>query len=59
MCAQHDEQKSHQAEVERMSLHNKTKSNTTRTLHSKCGGYMGGRLLFLPGEVSWTWENRV
>jgi len=42
-----------------MSLHNKTKSNTTRTLHSKCGGCMGGRLLLLPGEVSWTWENRV
>ncbi|EQB21448.1 hypothetical protein UNSWDHB_1216 [Dehalobacter sp. UNSWDHB] len=23
------------------SLLNKTKSNTTRTLYSKCGGYMG------------------
>lgn len=38
---------------------NKTKSNTTRTLHSKCGGYMGGRLLSLPGEISWTRGNRV
>ena len=29
---------------------------TVRTLYSKCGGYMGGRLLFLPGEV---WRQAV
>lgn len=32
-------------------MQTKTKSDTTRTLYSKCGGYMGRRLLFLPGEV--------
>ena len=26
------------------------KSTTTRALLGKCGGYMGGRLLFLPGR---------
>ena len=36
-----------------MSLQTKTKSNTTRALYSRCGGYMGGRLLFLPGEISY------
>lgn len=32
-----------------MSLLNKTKSNTARTLHCKCDRYVGGRLLLLPG----------
>ena len=28
-----------------------TKSNTARIPCGKCGGYMGGKLLLLPGEV--------
>ena len=30
---------------------NNTKSNAVRIPCGKCGGYIGGKLLFLPGEV--------
>jgi len=30
---------------------NNTKSNAVRVPCGKCGGYMGGKLLLLPGEV--------
>ena len=41
----------YKALVERTSLLNKTKSNTTRTPWCKCGGDMGGKLLLLTGEI--------
>lgn len=31
----------YKAELERISLHHKTKSNTARVPYSKCSGYMG------------------
>lgn len=34
-----------------MSVQRNTKSNAARIPCGKCGGYMGGKLLFLPGEV--------
>ena len=30
---------------------NNTKSNTARIPYGKCGGYVGGKWLLLPGEV--------
>ena len=32
-------------------MHYNTKSNAARIPYGKCGGYVGGKLLFLPGEV--------
>ena len=34
-----------------MSVQRNTKSNAARIPCGKCGGYMGGKLLLLPGEV--------
>ena len=34
-----------------MSVLHNTKSNAVRVPCGKCGGYMGGKLLSLPGEV--------
>ena len=34
-----------------MSVLDNTKSNAARIPCGKCGGYMGGKLLLLPGEV--------
>ena len=42
----------YKADWERTNLLNKMKSNVTRTPGGRCGGYVRGRLLFLPGEVS-------
>ena len=32
------------------SLPHKAKSNAARILYGRCGGYIGGKLSFLPGE---------
>ena len=36
-----------------------TKSNAARIPCGKCGGYVGGKLLFLPGEVLQTESRRI
>jgi len=30
-----------------------------RNRQSKCSRYMEGKLVLLPGEVSWTWRNEI
>ena len=47
-----DEQKPHtKAVLERTSVPDNTKSDAARIPCGRCGGYMGGKLLLLPGEV--------
>lgn len=40
-------------------MHNNTRSNAARIPCGKCGGYVGGKLLFLPGEVLQTESRRI